>query len=202
MDTQSSQEVESKFPTGSLSVVLLSLLSYFCTPVWNAFVFRRDAILSGDVWRLITGHFAHFSLEHLAYNITAFAVLGIIIERHYRTNLAVLLLALTTIISATLLMATPDLAVYGGLSGVNFGLVTFLATLGLYESGAWRVICIASLVLVGAKLGIEITTGRSILPYLAPQPFVLVPASHLAGSITGIACGLGAMRYKISMQSP
>ena len=39
--------------------------------------YDRTAILQGEIWRLITGHWTHFPGDHLLWCVLVFAVMGI-----------------------------------------------------------------------------------------------------------------------------
>jgi len=48
--------------------------------VADAAQYDRAALLRGEVWRLVTGHFVHWSLSHLVWDVLAFLILGAICE--------------------------------------------------------------------------------------------------------------------------
>jgi hypothetical protein len=43
--------------------------------------FNRPAILHGEIWRTLTGHFTHWTASHLFWDIIVFLVLAGTIER-------------------------------------------------------------------------------------------------------------------------
>src|SRR5687767_1563642 len=48
--------------------------------------FHRPAVQAGEVWRIASGHWAHFSAGHLAWSLMAFVVLGALCERRSRSR--------------------------------------------------------------------------------------------------------------------
>jgi len=51
----------------------------------------RAALGAGELWRILTCHWAHWSLDHLVWDVLAFGVLGLLAIRHCpRRTLALL----------------------------------------------------------------------------------------------------------------
>ena len=72
--------VACRTPAATLSLVLLAAGVYAAPVLGQVLVYDRTAILSGQVWRLITGNWVHFSTNHLVYDLLAFGTAGWIIE--------------------------------------------------------------------------------------------------------------------------
>ena len=174
-----------RIPIVTLAVVGLSVLVYLL-PGTALLVYNRDAILGGEWWRVITGHWVHFSRQHFLYDTAAFGIAGWMIESRRCKNFGWLCALAVFAISGGMLLFAPRLQICGGLSGLATAAVVFLAVNGLEERGAWRWICAAALVLCAAKLSREAMTGRFVL-LQAPASFAPVPANHIAGAITAIA---------------
>jgi GlpG protein len=95
-------------------------------------------ILGGEVWRLITPIFLHFGYIHLLFDMWALWVLGSVIEiRRGRGTLA--LLVFVSAITSNLgqygydLVAVAGLTMFGGMSGVVYGLFGYLWMKGTFE---------------------------------------------------------------------
>ena len=88
----------------SLAVVLYPL------PGWSAGLgYDRDAVAAGQLWRLLTGHWTHWSAEHLSWNLLVFALLGVFWERTgERRRLLVCVLGSAFFISAASSGASPS----------------------------------------------------------------------------------------------
>ena len=154
----------------------------------DALIFDRDAIARGQWWRIVTGSWVHFSATHLAYDGLAVLIAGWLLQRE-RAPLGWLAFASALGVGLMVLAGLPTLTRYAGLSGVAYGLVVYVALLGLAESGVWRRLCITTLALLLAKLTFEIGTGRFLLVPTGNdvQP---VPLSHAAGALTALVLWL------------
>ena len=108
----------------ALSVVLLHL-----TPQLTAWAtFDRTAIASGQLWRLVTGHWTHWSGEHLVWDLLVFAVVGGALELRGGRRVFLLCAVLSALlISAGVWVLQPDMVEYRGLSGIDCALVTLVA---------------------------------------------------------------------------
>src|SRR5688572_20199614 len=42
--------------------------------------FDRDAFSHAEIWRLVTGHFTHFGVDHLRWDVIAFVAFGALVE--------------------------------------------------------------------------------------------------------------------------
>jgi len=90
--------------------------------------YSRDAIFSGELWRIFSGHLVHHSVSHLLFNLGALVLLSWIIETKYSAlTLIILLLILSFVTSIGMLLIVPKLAFYGGSSAINYGLLAWLS---------------------------------------------------------------------------
>jgi rhomboid family GlyGly-CTERM serine protease len=174
-----------RFPIITLIVVGLSVLVRLL-PWANFFVYDRNAILAGEWWRAVTGHWVHFSLRHFLYDTIAFGIAGWMIENRNCKNFAWLCVLAVFSISASMLLIEPRLQICGGLSGLATAAGVFLAVNGLAERGAWRWICSTALLLCAVKLSLELKTGKFVF-LQAPEFFSPVPCNHIAGALTALA---------------
>jgi len=132
-------------------------------------IYDRSAIAHGELWRLVTGNLVHLSTAHLGCDLAAFFIAGAIIEvRGYR-GFPVMCLTAGTFIGIVLYCAEPAMYYFAGLSGVAMAAVTFLCLHGLTEKGAWHWLCAAVLAGVTAKVGLELTFGKSLLSAVVAQ---------------------------------
>src|SRR5947208_1629568 len=111
-----------KIPIVTLIVVSLSAVVYLL-PVGPQLVYDRSAILNGEWWRLVTGHWVHFSSEHFLYDTAAFGIAGWMIESRRQRNFGGLCVLAAFVISAAMLLFNPQLEVCGGLSGLAIAAV-------------------------------------------------------------------------------
>lgn len=82
-------------------------------------------ITNGEVWRLLTPIFLHFDLMHIAFNMTFLWYFSNQIERTEGRFLIIAYIVITGVISnmAQFIMVPENL--FGGMSGVNYGLLAY-----------------------------------------------------------------------------
>jgi rhomboid family GlyGly-CTERM serine protease len=175
-----------RLPIWTLVICTSAVLIFGSAAIQAFLIYDRNAIAHGELWRLVTGNFAHFSITHLGYDLVTFLIVGTIIEvRGYR-YFSTLCFSAATLIGVVLYFAEPAMHYYAGLSGVATAAVTYLCLHGLTEKGTWRWLCVAMLVGLSAKIGIELALGNSLLFDIGMHEFVPVPLSHLVGAITAL----------------
>ena len=140
-----------RIPILTLTLVALSVVVYALPGAARLVYAIRDANLAGEWWRIVTGHWVHFSAQHFLYDTAAFGIAGWMIESRQCKNFGWLCAIEVVAISGSMLLFEPRLQICGGLSGLATAAVVFLALNGLEVRGAWRWICGAALVLCAAK---------------------------------------------------
>ena len=174
----------SRIPKYTIGVIALCIASTKINALASLFVFDREAILRGELWRLITSHFVHFSDIHLVYNLVVFGIIGWILEYKGYRYLKLLYLLMAFSISTVLLVLKPNMAYFGGLSGIACGSILYCSLLCLREPSPWRTISIFSIIFLFVKISLETYNGGSLLPYWGTQGFIPIPLSHIVGSLT------------------
>lgn len=172
------------------AVVVASLWVFFTPPLAAVLVYDRAAVLRGETWRLFTAPLVHFSFSHLCWDLLVFAAAGGVIERAaYRGFRRVCILAVL-LPGPLLLLASPELARYGGLSGLATAAVVFLCLgkirAGSGGSGIWTTL----LLLVGLKIAMEFVTAAPIFASAAIPGFIPLPSVHLIGGAAALAGSL------------
>jgi rhomboid family GlyGly-CTERM serine protease len=133
------------------------------------------------IWQWVSAHFTHISLDHLIWNVAAFAILGSIIEQTSRKVLGLSLAA--GIVGVNIyLLGMFQMNAYAGLSGVlNALLITALYF--LYKQPAYKLASALTLVASLLKISVEYIYDFSLFSNL---PWPAVPEAHMAGLIGGI----------------
>ena len=144
-----------------------------------ALIFDRAAIAGGEWWRMVTGNWVHLSMSHLVYDALAVLIAGCLLERD-GAPLRSIVLASAGAVGLAVLLGLPGIARFGGLSGVVYALVAYLALSGLRERGAWRFLCLTTLLVIAAKLCFELSTGRFLL-VPTDDEIIAVPLVHAVG---------------------
>jgi len=171
-----------------LAVLIAVLLAL--TGDWGRELFRYDrlAISSGELWRLISGHFVHLGWSHFALNTVGLVLISFLVAARF-SAIQWLLITLLIIVGIDLgfWILEPQLGWYVGLSGVLHGLLAAGVASGMRDgqSDSWiigglLVIKIIYEQLVGPVPGSEGTSGGDV-----------VVAAHLYGAIAGTLAGAG-----------
>jgi rhomboid family GlyGly-CTERM serine protease len=157
--------------------------------------FDRTAIAAGQLWRLITGHWTHWSGEHLGWDLLVFAVGGGALELRGRRGTFLTCTVLSALlISGGVWVLRPEMVEYRGLSGIDCALVTLIAVDLLRQSlrdRRWSLSLALTGLLAGylGKVIFELVTGQAL--FVDGQGlFVPVPLAHVLGGAVGIALGL------------
>jgi len=174
-----------RFPIITLGVLALAVITGLWTDAASALVYNRHQILSGEVWRIVTCNWVHFSSSHFAYDVLAFALAGSLIELRGHPGFGWVCLLSPTLIGLAVFLTQPDLELFGGLSGMATGSAVFLSLHGLREHNAWRWICWFALAVIAVKIGLEFATGQLAFAQSGALALKPVPASHVAGGLSG-----------------
>jgi len=181
-------------PWLTLTLASGALAAHWVPGAADVLVYDRTAVAAGDLWRLLTAHWVHFSGNHLLSNLAVLVATGWLIEAEGRSDPARLFALAALSIGIVLFVAQPELRIFGGASGVAYAFVTYLGLCGLRDAGRWRWLCAALLAVVGAKLLGEQLWGWSLVARDPEAAFVTVPLSHAAG----IAAGVGLWMWKLA----
>ena len=201
-DARSGREgVEPSRPLPVFTVLLcLAAIAVYAAGQGGAWEWSREALARGEVWRVFTGHVAHWSLEHLAWDVGALALLGVWLERRGRARFVSLVAGAAAAISIGLGWLDPGLAAYRGLSGVDSTLFVAVCAELLRDALAGRDrrgAVAAGMLLVGfvAKVGAEALTGVSLFVSNAvgPSGAEVTPLAHAIG------CGVALVFAALSL---
>ncbi len=95
----------------------------------SIFDFNQTYWIGNQWWRLITPIFIHFSFAHLAFNCLWIFILGEKIENTDGSLIFILLVIFSAILSNCLQYFWTETSLFGGLSGVIYGLIGFCMTI-------------------------------------------------------------------------
>ncbi|MBI4825717.1 MAG: rhombosortase [Nitrospirae bacterium] len=195
------KSIDLYLPFFTMMVLALCIIGSIMPGITSVLIYDRTAISEGELWRIVTSHFVHFNYIHLFYNLLVFGIAGWIIERRGYNHFKLLCVLSATFIGITLFIFQPGMMYYGGLSGVACGAIYYSALFGLREPTPWRNICLCIIVALPIKIALEIYYNSSLLPYGEKQTFVLIPISHLAGSIAAFLLFLAVRNKGIANQN-
>ena len=176
----------------SLRPVLLlyvcpALLLWLTPGIQDALVYDRGAILRGAWWRLWTGHWVHFSLSHLFWNLAVLLGAGAWLERLQPGWLLRLALVVAPLLSLVLLCGEPSMQTYGGLSGLATSAVVLLALVQLHRRGPDRTWWWTILLLVAAKTGVDAVREDSLFVAFGAQAVRSSVLAHAAAAVAALA---------------
>ena len=171
----------------------VALLLHFTPAIAGVLQLDFDAVASGELWRLWTGHLTHYDASHLFWDLLMFACLGIACEqrgrRQYIIGLGVLAIGISTCVG----LWCEQIQVYRGLSGIDTGLFVWLAGMQIsaayqrkdHESVAFWLLPVIGLI---GKLAYESATHQTL--FVDSSDFVPLVQSHVAGAIIGLSFAL------------
>ncbi|MCX6913145.1 MAG: rhomboid family intramembrane serine protease [Verrucomicrobia bacterium] len=143
-------------------------------------------IQHGQVWRLITPIFIHFDPLHILFNMLWLRDLGSMIEgRQSSWTLAALVLVIA--VCSDLVQYFVAGPVFGGMSGVVYGLLGYIWMRGKFDPGS------------GLFLNPTTVTMMIIWFFACFTPLIphVANGAHAAGLIIGLAWGyLSSLRYR------
>jgi rhomboid family GlyGly-CTERM serine protease len=156
-------------------------------PGWSSWlIYDRGAILSGEIWRMFTCHWVHFSISHLVYDLLALSIAGWIIESRRLPHFGWLCLLTPWFVSAAVLWLEPQTKYFGGLSALATAAVVYLALFGLHDAGPWRWICLVALLGIAGKIIFEAFTGRMLFATTGNVPVTVSVSSHVTGAVIAL----------------
>lgn len=144
----------------------------------------RD-VMKGEVWRLLTPIFLHFSYSHLLFNTYSLIVLGGITEIRLGPWKALGLMLLFGLVGnvAQAVMRGPH---FGGFSGVVFGLFGYVWMRSRYDPASGFYISPTNVVLTMLFFAVCVAGGAGPIANWA----------HGGGLVSGVVCGyVASMRH-------
>jgi rhomboid family GlyGly-CTERM serine protease len=191
-----------RLPVASLLLVPLAAVLYTVPGIADWLQFDRQAILSGELWRVLTGHLVHWSADQLFWDGLACGFLGSLCEREDRGKFLRCVLVSALAIPLVLWFAAPQMATYRGLSGVDSTLFALAAIRigreALFEKH-WIKFGLTAIVAAGfaLKIGYELVTGATLFVDSTAGGMTPVPLAHVVGALVGLVCGLSPRRVPV-----
>ena len=166
-----------------LTVTLVALCAAASLTSGAALEYDRAQVATGEIWRLLSGQFVHWTPRMAACDLGMLLGLGIWLEARGDRRLAAAALALGGGLTAFAVHAlSPGLLVYRGSSGLASALFV-LAALRVADAPAK-----AAVVLFLAKAAFEAIAGQAVFAGPLPPGVCVVPLVHLLGGLGGLIC--------------
>ena len=156
-------------------------------------IFDREAVAGGELWRIVTCHFIHVNGSHLFLDLIVFLVLGSILEVRLRKAYLISLLAGGIVIPLGVYILLPGLRYYCGLSGLDTAAYTLLAV-HLLKTGWQQKKTMPGLIMLTAlagllfKIAYEIHTGRTLFAVPGTSGLIIAWYREKLGGIITITC--------------
>ena len=185
-----------RIPCASLLLSTAAAFIFLLPSLAAPLQYDRASIAAGEIWRLLSGHWVHYSFDHFFWDVLAFGFLGLACERRSRSRFLVCVTASAFAISLSVWFCLPGMRAYGGLSGVDSALFALLVV-ELWSEGvharrpeqvAMATACLAGFLL---KISFELATGKNLFVQSLESGTVGVPLAHVAGAAVGFLVGLG-----------
>ena len=172
-------------PYFAVAVISLLCSVLFSLGLNDALAYRRELIIDGQWYRLLTGNLLHTNLWHLVMNLAGFWVIVLLYQQHFNgKSLTILTLVLGLMQGLALLAFFPSTQGYVGLSGLLHGVFVYGAILDITK---------------GIKSGYLLTLGV-VLKVLYEQTYgasdevtaligaTVATEAHLIGVVSGFIC--------------
>lgn len=178
-----------------VNLILCSLAFLVLQIFQDDLLFKREKILTGDYWRLLTGNLVHTNYNHLALNLAGVWLLYYLFIEHLTVGLFYsLLLLLSLAVGLGLWWFSPATEWYAGVSGALYGMYFAMGCIALYKRDYWSGLPVV-LLIVGKLLTDE------FWPDLAQTNAELIEApvltfSHVLGVGGAAIYCLLALGYK------
>ncbi len=188
----------SRLPVATFALAALALAVHMRAGAAAGLQLDRAALAAGEWWRWVTGHFTHWSANHLAWDVLVFVLLGAACEATSRWRMLITLGISIVAIPLAVLLWQPQFQTYRGLSGLDSALFGLLAVDLLWEklgeADRRSVVAIVLLIIAFiAKTVFETITGSAVFADSAAGGFVPAPLAHLVGFVVGAFASVAAM---------
>ncbi|MFT3867430.1 MAG: rhombosortase [Nibricoccus sp.] len=177
-----------RLPWLYLAICVVATFAVAIPSIRPALVYNRAAIAQGELWRIWTGHLVHFGWPHGLADGSLFVLIGWALERTQKKFSHWSLLIQPVIISAALFWFDPKMNIYGGLSGLNVGLLVFLACRGWHKDRLdwfWPAILLIHVVEIFLEIRNQGHGGGAIR--FDDSSIRVATIAHIGGALYGVA---------------
>ena len=178
------------FPYLTLLVSGIALILFSLNDTATLLQYDRTAIAAGEVWRILTSHWIHWSFDHFFWCVITFVALGTVCERLNRKGFILSIILSAILIPAFSWFADPAMELYRGLSGICSTVFMVAALLMMRQALADKnraglILPACAVLLFFGKILFEFVNGSAVFVHNS-DIFTPVPQVHLAGCIVGI----------------
>ncbi len=172
---------------GLTAAALMAIFVQAWPAAQEALQLHAGGVAAGQIWRLVTGHLTHWSWPHAISDTATFVGLCILGSRCPR-RLAILTAVLAVTVSVAVLLFGGSIEVYRGLSGISYGLLTWLLWGYASREQRWlQALWLGCLVYITTKTVLDCFLPLPLLPNFLPDGIAVAGSAHLAGIAKGFA---------------
>jgi len=174
-------------PAPASSFAALACVAFALLPelAGSRLAYDRGAILSGELWRLWSGHVVHYSLAHALGDALVLFAMGALVEPIVGTRRLVLALVFgAPLISLGLLATAPALVEYRGASGIAVMLAVAAGGVLWPASARWKA-AIAFLAAAFAAKTLCEASGLALDATTLPDGVAVAWQAHVLGALLG-----------------
>lgn len=172
--------------TLTLTCIML-VIAVFPQSLDPLLAYRRDAVLNGQLWRLVSCHFVHLNSYHFLLDGAGFLLITFIFQDLLTPRHLITWLLVSAPLCGLMLLLDPHLYSYVGLSGILHGWLVLALIVGFRDAPKLHAAILAAIVI---KLIYEQTSlyNADYLNQLING--YVYPLAHLYGAVIGLALGL------------
>lgn len=164
-----------------ITIIFASIALFAFQFATEGFVFHRELITKGQIWRIVSGNFVHSNFPHLFLNLSGLWILAFLFIDSLLTKTFIFAtLFLSLFIGICLFFFNPELIKYYGFSGVLYGLFVFGASQSILQKDYFTGISII-IIITGKIAWDQINGGNSSSEALIGIPVAI--DAHLYGLI-------------------
>ncbi|MBI3776221.1 MAG: rhombosortase [Gammaproteobacteria bacterium] len=160
--------------------------------------YDREAIVYGEIWRLLTGNFLHLGIMHLLLNLAGLVLIWMFFGARFSHGQWIVIMLVTALATGLgLLEFNPEVGWYVGLSGALHGyfVAGCMAEIRLKLREGWWLLIVITLKLAweqwhGAMPGTASLAGGEV-----------IVDAHLYGAIAGLAAFLLKPRSPVNYRA-
>ena len=170
----------------TLMVMLITIIIYYLPGGFDLFVLDRMLVQQGEWWRLVSGHFTHYSFEHFFLNLLLFVPVSFVIERQKKFEYYLLIPILIIALDSYQWIFMKEMIRYAGLSGILTGIAGYLFLVEINKTVAVKIQWYILLFLLVLKILYEFYSHESVFIEGQQQVFSVVPEVHAMSLVTAI----------------
>tara|TARA_R110000744_G_scaffold218481_1_gene337255 strand:- start:5010 stop:5609 length:600 start_codon:yes stop_codon:yes gene_type:complete len=174
---------------GPLIVFILAITAaIFDAQISELLIYNRSLIMTGEYWRLISGHFFHSNGNHFMLNSAAVALLWALHGQYYNyKNYLMVFMASAIVCSLGIYWFSVNIELYVGLSGVLHGFFVWGALMDIKHNEKTGYLLLIGVIakiiheqIYGASADVELLIGASV-----------ATDAHFYGAVGGLLAFFG-----------